>query len=89
MPAGYFGLLQTKGSLARLFVSLTCTDGQVEPGYKGKITFEVCNHSLFNINIKPKQKVGQLFIFKTSTKDVKLYNGKYQDAQGPTFQKPE
>jgi deoxycytidine triphosphate deaminase len=89
MPAGYFGLLQTKGSLARLFVSLTCTDGQVEPGYKGKVTFEVCNHSEFNINIKPRQQVGQLFIFKTSTKDVKLYNGKYQDAQGPTFQKPD
>lgn len=34
MPKGYMGLLQTKGSLARLFVSVHCSDGQVEPGLK-------------------------------------------------------
>src|ERR1700744_3665446 len=45
VPSGYFGLLQTKGSLGRLFVSVHCCDGQVEPGFDGKITFEICNHS--------------------------------------------
>ncbi|NHM30546.1 dCTP deaminase [Neobacillus terrae] len=89
IPNGYFGLLQTKGSLARLFVSLTCTDGQIEPGYSGNITFEICNHSNFYIKIKPKQFVGQLFLFKTSTKQVELYAGKYQNATGPTKHKSE
>src|SRR6185437_6671937 len=45
MPMGYFGFVQTKGSLARLLVSITCTDGQVECGYKGKVTFEIVNHA--------------------------------------------
>ncbi|SHP98299.1 deoxycytidine triphosphate deaminase [Mycobacteroides abscessus subsp. abscessus] len=89
IPNGYFGLLQTKGSLARLFVSLTCTDGQIEPGYKGNITFEICNHSNFSIRIRPKQYVGQLFLFKTSTKQVVLYEGKYQNAEGPTIHRAE
>jgi dCTP deaminase len=89
IPNGYFGLLQTKGSLARLFVSLTCNDGQIEPGFSGKITFEICNLSNFHIKIKPKQFVGQLFIFKTSTKQVELYNGRYQNASGPTKHQAE
>ncbi|MDM5307694.1 dCTP deaminase [Peribacillus frigoritolerans] len=89
IPNGYFGLLQTKGSLARLFVSLTCTDGQIEPGFNGNITFEICNHSNFYVNLKPKQLVGQLFLFKTSTKQIELYNGKYQNAIGPTKHKSE
>src|SRR5438128_2123827 len=37
MPAGYFGFLQTKGSLARLFVLVNVCDGQVEAGYRGKV----------------------------------------------------
>jgi hypothetical protein len=41
------------------------------------------------IRIKPKQKVGDLFIFKASTKQVKAYNGRYNNATKPTFQKPE
>lgn len=89
IPEGYFGFLQTKGSLARLFVSLSCTDGQVDPGFKGNITFEICNLSNFSVRLKARQKVGQLFIFKTSTNHVKLYNGRYQNAKGPTIFLPE
>lgn len=89
IPEGYFGFLQTKGSLARLFVSLSCTDGQVDPGFKGNITFEICNLSNFSVRLKYRQKVGQLFVFKTSTNHVELYNGRYQNAKGPTIFLPE
>jgi dCTP deaminase len=47
MPNNCFGLVQTKGSLARLFVSTTANDGQIEPGYRGKITLEISNHATF------------------------------------------
>nr|WP_154894448.1 hypothetical protein [Paenibacillus xylanexedens] len=89
IPVGYFGFLQTKGSLARLFVSLTCTDGQVDPGFTGNITYEICNLSDFSVKLKYRQKVGQLFIFKASTNNVQAYNGRYQNADGPTIFLPE
>lgn len=84
MPNFCFGFLQTKGSLARLFVSLNCTDGQVDPGYRGKITFEICNLSNFEIVLKQGQEVGNLYIFKTST-STEAYSGKYQEADQPTI----
>lgn len=88
IPMGYFGLLQTKGSLARLFVSLHCNDSQIEPGYSGKITFEMCNLSNIMVRLLPKQRVGDLFLLKASTKHVTPYNGKYQNALKPTIQIP-
>jgi dCTP deaminase len=88
MPAGYFGFLQTKGSLARLFVLVNLCDGQVEAGYTGKVTFEISNLATFPIRIHPHQPVAQLFIFKTSTRLVELYNGRYQGATKPTIQLP-
>ena len=88
IPMGYFGLLQTKGSLARLFVSLHCCDSQIEPGFSGKITFEICNFSNMRVRLLPRQKVGDLFLLKASTKHVTPYNGKYQNAVKPTIQLP-
>lgn len=89
MPKGYFGLMQTKGSLARLFVLANCCDGQVEAGYSGRITFEISNLSNFGVRLLPHQPIAQLFIFKTSTRLVELYNGRYQGADKPTYQMPE
>ncbi len=89
MPIGYFGLIQTKGSLARLFVSIQFSDGQVDPGFAGKLTFEIFNGSEFNIKLHKTQKVANLYIFKTSTKNIKSYKGKYNNANGPTIAMPE
>lgn len=85
MPAGYFGLIQTKGSLARIFVSATANDGQIEPGYSGKITLELINHSPFSIEIRPSAIVAQMFVFRCSSEASKLYNGRYQGADVPTL----
>lgn len=62
MPNFCFGILQTKGSLARLFISLNCTDAQIDPGYEGKITFEICNLSNFDIVLKRNKEV-EIYIF--------------------------
>jgi len=88
MPQGYMGLLQTKGSLARLCVSLHFSDGQVDPGFKGRITFEIFNASDFQIRIRKFQAVGNLYILKTSTKNQKPYSGRYAGVSGPTVQMP-
>ena len=85
IPSGYFGLIQTKGTLARLFVSCTCNDGQVEPGYCGRITLEVTNHSNFEIALPVGSDVAQLFLFKCSGDEDGVYRGKYQGATEPTL----
>lgn len=87
MPAGYFGLIQTKGSLARLFISATCSDGQVEPGYHGNLTLEFSNCGNFPVQLLAGDEVAQLFIFRTSSKKAKSYEGRYQNAIGPTHYK--
>lgn len=89
MPVGFFGLLQTKGSLARMMMSLHFSDGQVDPGFKGQITFEIMNGSDFSIRLRKKQAVGNLYIFKTSTDEIIPYHGRYQNAVGPTIFKTE
>jgi len=88
MPQGYMGLLQTKGSLARLCVSLHFSDGQIDPGFRGKVTFEIFNASDFKIRIRKFQAIGNLYVLKAATKRHKLYSGKYAGADGPTIQLP-
>jgi len=88
LPLGYFGLLQTKGSLARFMVSLHFSDGQIDPGFRGNVTFEIFNGSNFYINIKKGQKVGNLYIFNTSTTIAEPYRGRYCDSNIPTVFRP-
>lgn len=86
IPLGYIGFVQTKGSLARLFTTIHCCDSQIDPGFNGKVTFEICNLGSFPVKLKEGQPVAQLFIAKTTSKLVAPYSGRYQNADGPTFQ---
>lgn len=86
IPAGYIGFIQTKGSLARLFISAHCSDGQIEAGFKGRITFELCNMGNLNVKFMEGAPIAQLFLFKTTSK-LPLYNGKYTDSNKPTHYK--
>lgn len=88
IPQGYIGFLQTKGSLARLFVTTHCCDGQIEPGFSGRVTFEICNMGHLKIRLMPNIPVAQLFIFKCSS-DLEAYNGQYNKSQSPTFSNPK
>lgn len=88
MPQGYIGFLQTKGSLARLFVTAHCCDGQIEPGFSGRITFEICNMGNLNVRLLPNAPVAQLFIFKCSS-NRESYNGQYNKSQSPTYSNPQ
>lgn len=88
IPLGYIGFIQTKGSLARWFVTAHHSDGQVEPGFNGKITLEIFNHSGNTIELKYKAKVAQLFIYKCSTNNIEYsYRGKYNDYEKPSLPK--
>lgn len=86
IPKDAFGFVQTKGSIARGFISVHMSDGQVDPGYKGKITLELFNASPFYYKLAPGMQIASLFFMKTDA-PVEPYNGRYQGAGAPTAMK--
>lgn len=86
IPLDYFGLVQTKGTLARLFVQATCNDGQVEPGFDGFVTLEIINLSPWTIEIPVGSDIAQLYLIKCSSPAAKPYHGRYANKakDGPT-----
>lgn len=86
IPNDKFGLVQTKGSIARGFLTVHMCDGQIDPGYIGKITLELFNASKFYYKLSPGMPIASLFFLQTDT-DVKPYNGRYQKASTPTSMK--
>ncbi len=86
MPLGYLGFLQTKGSLARWLVTAHLCDGQIEPGFSGKITLEMVNFSPNTVEFQYRTKVAQLYIHKCSdTMSGEGYKGRYSKANEPTL----
>lgn len=87
IPLDYFGLVQTKGTLARLFVQATCNDGQVEPGFEGFITLEIVNMSPWTIELPAGSEIAQMYIIKCSNTASKAYHGRYTEASkaGPSL----
>lgn len=83
VPNDKFGLVQTKGSIARGFLFVHVGDGQVDPGYRGKITLELFNASGFYYKLVPGMPIGSLFVFQTD-EPVDAYDGRYQNAGAPT-----
>ena len=88
MPLGYIGFVQTKGTLARLFVAAHCADAQIEPGFSGKVTLEIMNQSPFDIAIPVGANIAQVYVMRCSTDNSKAYNGKYQSKEIPTLPLP-
>lgn len=88
MPKGYMGFLQTKGSLARLFITVHCCDGQIEPGFKGCVTFEICNIGSSPVKLLPDAEIAQLFIASCSS-DKEEYCGRYNNSDVPTYSKSQ
>jgi len=84
MPLDLMGFIQTKGTIARGFVTVHLCDGQIDPGYKGHITLELVNLSHFRYRLKPGTQIAQLFLHKISKPVPYGYNGRYQSAKGPT-----
>lgn len=86
MPLDLMGFIQTRGSLARGFLMAHVCDGQIEPGYKGKITLEICNLSDFYYKLEPGMEFCSLFFYKLDAPlhPEDAYNGRYQNSTGPT-----
>jgi len=84
MPLNYMGFIQTKGSLARGFLTVHMNDSQIDPGYRGHITLELYNFSDFYYKLVPGMPIAQLFFIQLASKIDQGYNGRYQDSDMPT-----
>jgi dCTP deaminase len=84
MPLNLMGFIQTKGTIARGFVTVHLCDGQIDPGYKGQITLELVNLSNIQYRLKPGTAIAQLFLHRLSVPLTSGYEGRYQAATGPT-----
>lgn len=87
MPLDFMGFIQTKGSLARGFVMAHMCDGQIDPGFHGKVTFELVNLSDMSYQLVCGMPIAQLFFFRLTTPLGSGYNGRYQGAEHPTAMK--
>jgi dCTP deaminase len=87
MPMDLMGFIQTRGSLARGFLMAHVCDGQIEPGYNGKITLEIVNLSNFYYKLVPGMEFCSLFFYKLDQKlnQTYAYNGRYQGSTNPTL----
>ena len=87
MPLDHMGFIQTKGSLARGFVMAHMCGGQIDPGFNGKVTFELINLSDLSYQLVYGMPIAQLFIFRLTTPLPAGYDGRYQGASRPTAMK--
>lgn len=88
MPLDLMGFIQTKGTIARGFVTVHLCDGQIDPGYKGRITLELVNLSRMQYRLRPGTPIAQLFLHRLSSVVQQGYSGRYQSATGPTSMRP-
>ncbi len=88
MPLDIMGFIQTKGSLARGFLVAHMCDGQIDPGYKGRITFEIVNFSDFYYKLVPGMAIANLFFHRLQSPLEKGYEGRYQNSESPTHMQP-
>lgn len=88
MPLDMMGFIQTKGTIARGFVTVHLCDGQVDPGFRGSMTLELVNLSQMHYRLRPGIVIAQLFLHRITSPLRVGYAGRYQAAEGPTAMRP-
>jgi dCTP deaminase len=84
MPLDCMGFIQTKGTIARGFVTVHLCDGQIDPGFDGCVTLELVNLSNIRYTLTPGSPIAQLFIHQLTEPTRRSYSGRYQFSYGPT-----
>ncbi len=77
MPRDVLGKVADKSTWARKF--LTVQNTIIEPGWRGYITLELCNHSHEPIIIKAGSPIAQIIFHLLDEPAEQPYEGKYQD----------
>jgi dCTP deaminase len=84
VPLEVMGWISTKGSLARGFLTIHSCDGQIDPGFSGKITLELVNHGPLTFALRPGMAIANLYLWELKTPVHQGYRGRFLGADGPT-----
>lgn len=81
--------IEGKSSLGRLGYRVHSTAGFLDPGFDGPVTLELSNDGVVPILWWPGMAVGQLCVFRLSSRPRRIYGdpglgSRYQGQQGPT-----
>jgi dCTP deaminase len=79
------GRIDGRSSLGRLGISVHITAGKVDPGFKGKLTLEICNMGTHSVALYPGMKFCTVIFERVSSEVEKSYEkyGKYQGDNEP------
>jgi dCTP deaminase len=78
MPVNIAASLEGRSSFGRLGVTIHSTAGFIDPGFSGRITYEIQNEGTQPIALYPGMRVAQLCFYKLSTEAVDPYDSKYK-----------
>lgn len=76
LPNNIQGKLEGRSSLGRIGVIVHATSGKLDPGFRGRVAFELSNMGRVPITLYPMMRVGSIELFHTD-KVAKRYKGKY------------
>jgi dCTP deaminase len=84
IPLENMAWISTKGSVARGFLAIHSCDGQVDPGFVGKITLELVNQGPLTLALRPGMAIANLYLWELKTPLRRGYKGRFWGADGPT-----
>jgi dCTP deaminase len=76
LPDDIAAFIQARSSIARLGLIIHFVAGFIDPGFEGRITFEMINLNNVPIKIYPGMRVAQIIFMKLPTKTLKSYRTK-------------
>ncbi len=80
VPNNMVGRLDGKSTIGRTGTMIHITAGFVDPGWKGKLTLEICNVRKIPILLRPGQPFCQISFSLMTAAAEKPYQGRYQGA---------
>lgn len=92
-PRDLAARVEGKSSLGRLFLAVHVTAGWIDPGFSGRVTLELVNHSPWPITITAGMKIAQVNFMRLEKPCAKPYGhpdlgSHYQGQMGPRESAP-
>jgi dCTP deaminase len=83
MPRDHMGWISTKGNLSRGFLMAHVCDGQIDPGYAGKITLELVNLGPLTMDLQAGMAIANLFVVELTSPVKDGYKGRFSSSVAP------
>lgn len=78
IPDDLVARIEGKSSIGRLGLTVHVTAGFIDPGFRGRITLEICNLRRVPIVLRPGLAICQLGLISLDEPTARPYDGRYQ-----------